>query len=279
MLKISKYSVAWLMALAGCTEKIDFENDVPQRAKAISQQQVDAMMAAMDSSKARETYRMYTQGATAQVQKAQTSRTLEELKREKQQIEKQIAEISAQHKQSVCQTCHRAFSQENAKAIKPKTVRIKKRTSNPTALPARSTRTSEQKKRSNREALETVKEIENVEMPLRKRQVTRPVQSFENFSNQAPGGNPSYNGQQARTSVGQESLYTVPQNPNSSFGQAPMMGQPPVQPIRQQQIGSPQNFTPQEAMQPVPNQPQPFQQPQPSSPPFPNQPYGGYSGH
>lgn len=129
MAKVFQFSILLLLALAGCSEKIDFENDVPQRAKAISQQQVDAMMATLNSSKAREQYRQYLRTGKAAQNKATAqaqTRTLKELQEEKKALEAQIAQVAAGHKKAVCPTCHRAY-EANAKGVKPKqTIRLKK---------------------------------------------------------------------------------------------------------------------------------------------------------
>lgn len=264
MLRISKCSVVLFLALAGCTEQIDFENDVPQRAKAISQQQVDAMMATVDATKARETYRLYTQGSSAQAQQEKASKTLEELKREKRQIEKQIAEVSAQHRQSVCPTCHRAFHQGNAKTVKPKTARIRKPgkvPAQPRVTQTRTVRAPEQQKAETAAVLEAVEKVENVEEPIvrRRRVMQRPdVQNL---------GMVPYSPQQPMNGMtGQIPPYQ--QDPNAQFGQpVPMVQpvQPPVQPVLQP------------VQQVQPNQPIPQPVSVPQIPMQAGMPYGGGS--
>lgn len=260
MLKFSKYSVILLLALAGCTDQIDFENDVPQRAKAISQQQVDAMMATMDATKARETYRVYTQGSAAKAQVARASKTLDQLKREKHKIEQQIAQITASHKRAVCPTCHRAYG-SGAKGVKPKTIRMRKSAPSPVrSVPTATVRTPQQQQEAAEATLRAVQEVENVEEPVVRRRVARQATTPQPYPNYAPQPE------------------TVPQPvspvPQMVYPTQEVQGQPfapPVQPSVQQVVPQPL------PVQPGTVQPIPQQVSAPQIPVQPGMPYGGGS--
>lgn len=57
-------SVAALLLVTGCVQKVDFENDVPQRAKDIARREVEAVRRVMGTERAREQYRAYMHGST-----------------------------------------------------------------------------------------------------------------------------------------------------------------------------------------------------------------------
>lgn len=257
MLKISKYSIFLLLALAGCTEQIDFENDVPQRAKAISQRQVDAMMSTMDATKARETYRVYTQSSAAKAQVARASKTLDQLKREKRKIEQQIAQLTASHRRAVCPTCNRAYG-SGAKGVKPKTIRMNKSVpSHVHSVQTATVQTPQEQQEKKEAVIRTVQNIENVEEPVVRRRVAR--QSAEA---------PSYPNYISQSEAISQQVASVPQAgypskeaPDQSF--IPVT-YPPVQQVLPQplpvQPGTVQQVLPQPlpvqpgAVQPIPQQ-------------------------
>lgn len=112
---VSKAFVARVLCLLGaflclwltsCTQKVDFENDVPQRAKAISQAELAAIRQSMGSSKAREQYRSYTQSKT----QGQLKKDLAQLEKEKREIERQISLLTQSKSSNICPICRRKYN-------------------------------------------------------------------------------------------------------------------------------------------------------------------------
>ncbi len=115
MAPVSKAFVARVLCLLGaflclwltsCTQKVDFENDVPQRAKAISQAELAAIRQSMGSSKAREQYRSYTQSKTQR----QLKKDLAQLEKEKREIERQISLLTQSKSSNICPICRRKYN-------------------------------------------------------------------------------------------------------------------------------------------------------------------------
>lgn len=78
-----------LLWLTSCTRPIDFEHDVPQRAKAISQQEVAAVRRTMKTEKSQEQYRDYMKEARVK------GRTEGSLRRDLARLEQELRRIEA----------------------------------------------------------------------------------------------------------------------------------------------------------------------------------------
>ncbi|GHS90970.1 hypothetical protein AGMMS49949_00540 [Alphaproteobacteria bacterium] len=87
--------------LTNCAQEIDFENDVPQRAKAISQKQAEAARAAMEVPELKKQYRDQMRG------KNPTS--LEQLQSEKRALEVKIAAIVGTKNPAICPLCRKKY--------------------------------------------------------------------------------------------------------------------------------------------------------------------------
>lgn len=105
--------------LASCTQNIDYENDVRQRAKTVSQKEMEAIRQGLNSEKAREKYRTYKKGETKQSLK----KKLTQLEKEKREIERKLALMTYGQKSGICPLCQKA---NHIKATKKKYVARKK---------------------------------------------------------------------------------------------------------------------------------------------------------
>lgn len=104
MLKFLNYlATLCLVFSGGCTQKIDFEHDVPQRAKAISQLQAEAIRSSMEVPELRQKYRQH-------IQQQNQQKTLAQLQQEKREIELKIAHIVGVNNSNICPLCRKKFN-------------------------------------------------------------------------------------------------------------------------------------------------------------------------
>jgi cell division protein FtsB len=90
------------LLLSGCSQRIDFETDVPQRAKAIANKQADAVRESMEVTQLRQQYRDHVYGASG--------KNLEQLKKEKKEIEMRISKISSNNSGNICPICRKKYN-------------------------------------------------------------------------------------------------------------------------------------------------------------------------
>ncbi|MDR0633203.1 MAG: hypothetical protein LBF84_03640 [Holosporales bacterium] len=109
---MTKFSNKYLLAagltvlLAGCApQRIDFENDVPQRARSISQQHVKNAREAMEVPALRAQYREYVNE-----KKGNSGKTLSRLQQEKKALERKISVIVRSNGGNVCPICRKKFN-------------------------------------------------------------------------------------------------------------------------------------------------------------------------
>jgi hypothetical protein len=101
-------SVSFLLFLVGCSSKIDFENDVPQRARSISQQQTKVLKASMEKPARRMQYREY-------VENSGTKKTLAQLQEEKRALEKRMVHIIRSNNSHICAICRKKYNMQPTK--------------------------------------------------------------------------------------------------------------------------------------------------------------------
>ncbi|MDR3285543.1 MAG: hypothetical protein LBS83_02560 [Holosporales bacterium] len=102
-------SAGLALLVAGCSQKIDFENDVPQRAKSISNEQVKKARESMSSPELRRQYRDY--------EKNSSSETLADLQRRKRELERRIATIlrANSNNSNICSICKKKYNMHPSK--------------------------------------------------------------------------------------------------------------------------------------------------------------------
>lgn len=101
----SALAAVLLVLLSGCTERIDFEHDIPQRAKSIAVIETDKARASMEVPELRQQYKNYVR------QKAPASKkSLTQLEKEKRDIEQKIAVIIRANSGSICPLCKKKFN-------------------------------------------------------------------------------------------------------------------------------------------------------------------------
>lgn len=90
--------------LAGCTQQIDFEHDVPQRAKSISVVEANKVRASMEVPELRQQYQNYMRR-----NQQSTGKSLVDLEKEKREIERKIAVIVQTNSGRICPLCRKKY--------------------------------------------------------------------------------------------------------------------------------------------------------------------------
>lgn len=101
-------SIITVMLITGCTQKIDFEHDVPQRAKSISKQQADNIRSSMEVPELKKEYKNY-------VMQQRKTKSLADLKKEKREIERKIASVIQADSSQVCAVCRKKLKVKPSK--------------------------------------------------------------------------------------------------------------------------------------------------------------------
>lgn len=106
----------------GCVKQIDFEHDVPQRAKSISSKQADLVRSSMEVPELRKKYREHMRQQKAS--SGDSGKTLAQLRQEKRNLEQRIARIIRSNNSQVCPICKKKYNIKTSK--KSHVVRKKK---------------------------------------------------------------------------------------------------------------------------------------------------------
>ncbi|MDR2464214.1 MAG: hypothetical protein LBD36_01180 [Holosporales bacterium] len=112
--------MVFVLTLIGCVrQNIDLDNEVPQRSKAIIQQQTKAARAAMEIAEYKEKYKQHVQ----------TANSFQQRQQEKKRIDARIAHILKTSNGKICPICMRKFnvSSSSKKHVLQKKKRVEPR--------------------------------------------------------------------------------------------------------------------------------------------------------
>lgn len=106
------------VVLSGCEQKIDFVNDVPQRAQGISRQQTQKIRTAQEVPALKQKYREYSAKPAP--------KSLAQLRNEKKALEKKISQLVQQQNVGICSICKKKYHIEPlSKAPKKRRISFK----------------------------------------------------------------------------------------------------------------------------------------------------------
>ncbi|MDR0624863.1 MAG: hypothetical protein LBF72_00145 [Holosporales bacterium] len=217
-------AVALAVSLSGCGNKnVDFDKDAQQRAKNLSDEQVQKLRAAKEVPEARKKYREFMQKGAAE--------SLAELQKQKAELERKIARIIREKGSGICAVCRKKYNlsgdsgkapAKNRKPQNKKNVKPVKKKAPKKAAPKAAT-----------------KEEEEEESPTEQQaQQGQNPQGFQPgvFTGEgAPGGAPAqFGGNQMGAAPGQFAQPTVGgQFPQQQYQQTPVPNMPQYPPPMQ----------------------------------------------